>query len=395
MNSKMRDVILDTVAGMRGEKKVAEANEAAYAAGFRKAAGLVGVDPVVLSKQAQLKLLAGAARAADVRKALAAGKAILPSSAAGVRETLAAGKAILPSAPSLKKLILDRVAGLRGQRSLGWPLPAYPGRAGRAKGLLDYEDHLWGTGAWGKTMRDGEALRLYEARLLRQLNGDRSALGRQLSDALHAAKRQHKPVGLDLAPLVAKKKAEDANEAAYAAGFRKAVGPVQTTRLMGKQAFAVGDAVSLGLKAWKGLRGVGSAAARATRNPRQTLAAAKGAGSRYLELLRGGNTKAMAPVRVIGDSAAGTVSALGGGGFSQGFARIGSRYGMAGGAYDPLMRMALRSGGLNRADYANYLRGKGELRKVIGARAVTGGLLGGGARLAVHGGDESQTQGTR
>ena len=155
-----------------------------------------------LQKQAQgLKLLAGAARAADVRKALAA------------------GKAVLPSAPSLKKLILDRVAGLRGQRSLGWPLPAYPGRAGRARGLLDYEAHLWSTGDWRRVMRDGETLRLYGARLLRQLNGDRSASGRQLSDALHAAKRQYKPVGLDLSPLVTKKQA---NAAAYAEGFRKA-----------------------------------------------------------------------------------------------------------------------------------------------------------------------------
>ena len=157
-----------------------------------------------LQKQAQrLKLLAGAARAAGVRKALAA------------------GKVVLPSAPPLKELILGRVAGLRGQRSLAWPLPAYPGRAGRAKGLLDYESHLWRTGDWGRTMRDGETLRLYDARLLRQLNGDRSARGRQLSDALHAATvtHKHEPVGLDLSPLVAKKKAE---AAAYAEGFRKA-----------------------------------------------------------------------------------------------------------------------------------------------------------------------------
>lgn len=173
-----------------------------------------------MQKQAQkLKLLVGAARAAGVRKALASGRAVLPSSADGVRKTLAAGKTILPSAPSLKEIILGRVAGIRGQRSLGWPLPAYPGRAGRAKGLRDYEDHLWSTGDWGEVMRDGKTLRLYEARLLRQLNGDRSAVGARLSDALHAAERKHKPVGIDLAPLVTKKKAE---EAAYAEGFCKA-----------------------------------------------------------------------------------------------------------------------------------------------------------------------------
>ena len=192
-----------------------------------------------LTKQAQkLKLLTGAARAADVRKALTAGRAVLPSSAEGVRKALAGGRVVLPSAPSLKELIRDRVAGLRGQRSLGWPLPAYPGRAGRAKGLLDYEDHLWSTGDWGKMMRDGETLGLYDARLMRQLNGDRSALGRQLADALHAAKRKHKPVGIDLAPLVTKKKAE---EAAYVEGFCKAaeVAGVDPVALC-KQAFASG-----------------------------------------------------------------------------------------------------------------------------------------------------------
>lgn len=187
-------------------------------------------------------------------------------------------------------------------------------------------------------------------------------------------------------------KEKKAAEAAFAEGFCKAaetagVDPVA----LYKQAFAVGDVARLGLKAWKGLRGAGSAAVNATRNPRQTLAAAKGMGSRYLELLRGGNAQTMAPVKIIGNNAAEAAEMFGGGRLSQGFARIGSRYGTAAGAYDTMAREGLRLGSLNRADYANYLRGKGELRKVIGARAATGGLLGGGA-LAMRGGGEDQPQ---
>jgi hypothetical protein len=345
-----------------------KAAEAAYVEGFCKAAASGGA---TLQKQAQkLKLLAGAARAAGIRKALAAG-------------------IILPPAPSLKELIRVRVAGIRGTRGLGWPLPAYPGRAGRAKGLRDYEDRLWWTGYWRKKMRDGKTPRLYEAKLLRQLNGDRGAEGAQLVDALQDSHRKYKQFGIDLSPFVTKKKAE---EAAYAEGFCKAaeVAGVDPAALY-KQAFAAGDLVSLGLKAWRGLRGAGAAAARATRNPRQTLGAARGMGSRYLELLRGGNAQAMSPVNTIGNNAAEAAEMFGGGRLSQGFARIGSRYGMAAGSYDTMARQGLRLGSTTRADYANYLRGKGELRKVIGARAATGGLLGGSA-LAMRGGNETASE---
>jgi hypothetical protein len=114
-------------------------------------------------------------------------------------------------------------------------------------------------------------------------------------------------------------------------------------------------------------------------------------GSRYLELLRGGNAQAMSPVNTIGNNAAEAAEMFGGGRLSQGFARIGSRYGMAAGSYDTMARQGLRLGSTTRADYANYLRGKGELRKVIGARAATGGLLGGSA-LAMRGGNETASE---
>jgi len=182
-------------------------------------------------------------------------------------------------------------------------------------------------------------------------------------------------------------------DAAYVDGFCKAaeVAGVDPVALY-KQAIAVGDVASLGLKAWRGLRGAGSAAAKASRNPGQTLAAAKGMGSRYLELLRGGNAQAMAPVKILGNNAAGTAEMFGGGRLSQGFARIGSRYGTAAGAYDTAAREGLRLGDISRADYANYLRGKGELRKVLAARGATAvGVLGGAKALS--GSSAAQNQG--
>lgn len=49
MNNAIREQVLGVVAGLRGEKRAAEA----YVAGFSKAAELLGVDPVRLAKQAQ------------------------------------------------------------------------------------------------------------------------------------------------------------------------------------------------------------------------------------------------------------------------------------------------------------------------------------------------------
>lgn len=183
-------------------------------------------------------------------------------------------------------------------------------------------------------------------------------------------------------------------DAAYAAGFCKAaeaagVDPVA----LYKQAIAVGDAVSLGLKAWRGLRGAGSAAARAARNPRQTLATARGMGSRYLELLRGGNAERMAPVRQVTNNMAewGGDSRI-----ARGLLREGAR-----GRFAFTGRKALQQvvagGGLTQAEADSLGTSIGELRKVMGARLGAGALgtagVVGGAK-ALSGSSATANQGT-
>lgn len=86
-------------------------------------------------------------------------------------------------------------------------------------------------------------------------------------------------------------KAAEANEAAYIEGFCKAaeaagVDPVA----LYKQAFALGDAVGLGLKAWRGLRGAGAAAAKTVRHPQKSF-------SRLMELgVNGGRQATQRPL---------------------------------------------------------------------------------------------------
>ena len=131
-----------------------------YAIGFCKAAEAAGVDPVALAEftkhASPLGILAKAMRGPSIRNALSQ------------------GKIILPKAPSLKDLIKKEVGGLRGDRSYGWPLPAYaPTKGGREKALLDAKDRIFPDFAKGKYIgsdfnRLGPKERID---LLRQLNG--------------------------------------------------------------------------------------------------------------------------------------------------------------------------------------------------------------------------------
>lgn len=304
-------------------------HQEAYSVGFRKAAELIGVQPAVLQKRA-------IARDAILAR-LGRGRQGVKSAADHSFGNLA-----------------SEVIGHTGGNA------AILGTLGLAAGPVGV---VAGTAAGGLGIPLGGLLALIKRRrtAAEQVAYDsNSHILKNLLVPGAGSYNMWKRIGRIVGSHMEKKSAD----AAYVDGFCKAAELVGADPVaLYKQAIAVGDIASLGLKAWNGLRGAGTAAAKAVRNPKQTLATAKGMGSRYLELLRGGN----ANVRGAFGMGKGDLASMGKlKGYAQTYAE-GLRGGMG-------------------ADAAS------ELRKVVGARGVTaGGLLGGGA-LAMRGGNGGQPQ---
>lgn len=143
------------------------------------------------------------AGAASAAKGLlrAAGKV---KGGSGLQKALADGKIVLPPAMSTKALVHEALKGLRGPSSYGWPLPAYPFRGGRDKGLLD----LLGRARFmGTASSSGGRMTTEEAiQLLRRLNGSKSVVGPQEAEALRKSIIPPKPVGVDLSGMKITKK---------------------------------------------------------------------------------------------------------------------------------------------------------------------------------------------
>lgn len=150
-------------------------------AAVRSQARRAALAGAAMSKQAQVKLLAGASRAA------------------GLRQALSSGKVVLPKARSTKQLISAALGNLRGDRRLGWPPPAYLGRNERDKRLLDLLLRFKSLGT--DSTKGGRMTNRDTIQLLRRLNGNTAIVGPQEAAALGKSIVPPRPVGVDLSGM--------------------------------------------------------------------------------------------------------------------------------------------------------------------------------------------------